>query len=64
MGLGFPATAKPAVRSRGNLQIKKSSIMFSRDVVCESLSRVQLFATPWTVTHQAPLSMGLSRQQY
>ena len=64
MGLGFPATAKPAVRSRGNLQIKTSSIMFSRDVVCESLSRVQLFATPWTVTHQAPLSMGLSRQQY
>ena len=28
------------------------------------LSRVQLFATPWTVTHQAPLSMGFSRQEY
>ena len=25
-------------------------------------SRVQLFATPWTVAHQAPLSMGFSRQ--
>ena len=25
---------------------------------CQSLSRVRLFATPWTVTHQAPLSMG------
>ena len=25
--------------------------------VCESLSCVQLFATPWTVGHQAPLSM-------
>ena len=24
-------------------------------------SRVQLFATPWTVAHQAPLSMGFSR---
>ena len=24
-----------------------------------SLSHVQLFATPWTVAHQAPLSMGL-----
>ena len=23
------------------------------------LSRVQLFATPWTVAHQAPLSMGI-----
>ena len=28
------------------------------------LSRVQLFATPETVAHQAPLSMGLSRQEY
>ena len=30
----------------------------------KSLSRVQLFATPWTVTYQAPLSMGFSRQEY
>ena len=28
------------------------------------LSRVQLFATPWTVAHQAPPSMGFSRQEY
>ena len=28
------------------------------------LSRVQLFATPWTVAHQAPLSMGFSKQEY
>ena len=27
-------------------------------------SCVQLFVTPWTVAHQAPLSMGLSRQEY
>ena len=27
------------------------------------LSRVQLFATPWTVAHQAPLSMEFSRQR-
>ena len=32
--------------------------------VCELLHRVQLFATPWTVAHQAPLSMGLCRQEY
>ena len=25
----------------------------------QSLSRVQLFATPWTVARQAPLSMGI-----
>ena len=28
------------------------------------LSRVWLFATPWTAAHQAPRSMGLSRQEY
>ena len=30
----------------------------------KSLSRVQLFVTPWTVAHQAPPSMGFSRQEY
>ena len=29
-----------------------------------SLSRVRLFATPWTVAHQTPLSMGFSKQEY
>ena len=32
--------------------------------VLSHFSRVQLFATPWTVAHQAPLSMGFSRQEY
>ena len=30
----------------------------------ESLSRVWLFKTPWTTAHQAPPSMGFSRQEY
>ena len=30
----------------------------------KSLSRIRLFATPWTVAHQAPPSMGFSRQEY
>ena len=30
----------------------------------KSLSRVQLFATPWTVAYQAPQSMEFSRQEY
>jgi len=30
----------------------------------KSLSRVRLLATPWTAAHQAPLSMGFSRQVY
>ena len=29
----------------------------------QSLNRGQLFATPWTVAREAPLSMGLSRQE-
>ena len=33
-------------------------------VKVKSLSRVQLFATPWTVTYQAPLSIGFSRQEF
>ena len=33
-------------------------------VKVKSLSRIRLFATPWTVAHQAPLSMGFSRQEY
>ena len=28
------------------------------------LSHVQLFATPWSAAHQAPPSMGFSRQEY
>ena len=29
-----------------------------------TLSHVQLFMTPWIIAHQAPLSMGLPRQEY
>ena len=32
--------------------------------VCSLLSCVQLFVTPWTIAHQAPLSGGFSRQEY
>ena len=30
----------------------------------KSLSCVRLFVTPWTLAHQAPRSMGFSRQEY
>ena len=33
-------------------------------VKVKSLSRVRLFATPWTAAHQAPLPMGFSRQEH
>ena len=32
-------------------------------VKVKSLSRVQLFATPWIVAYQTPPSMGFSRQE-
>ena len=32
--------------------------------MCLPLSRARLFATPWTVAHQAPLSMRFSRPGY
>ena len=30
----------------------------------KSLSHVRLFVIPWTIAHQAPLSMEFSRQEY
>ena len=38
-----------------------------KNTVCvcvKSLSHVRLFATLWTVAHQAPLSMRFSKQEY
>ena len=33
-------------------------------VCAQLLSSVRLFATSWTIVHQAPLSMEFSRQEY
>ena len=35
-----------------------------RECMPSCFSHVQLFGTLWTVAHQAPLSMGVSRQEY
>ena len=40
------------------------SLVFSVYVHAQSLSHVRLFETLWTVAHQAPLSLGFSRQEY
>ena len=51
----------------GKLSSKKYFILCmmgrGRSSVLCVLSQVQLFATLWTVAHQAPLFMGLSRQE-
>ena len=39
-------------------------LIYGRKVKVKSLSRVWLFATPWTVAYHTPPSMGFSRQEY
>ena len=39
-------------------------LMWKWKVKVKLLSRVRLFATPWTVAYRASLSMGFSRQEY
>ena len=55
-----------------NWDYRTEHAMFTASLECKvkvkvkgkSLSCVRLFATPWTVAHQAPPSMGFSRQEY
>ena len=46
------------------LMWKKSLDLKARQSLSFSHCHVQLFATLWTVAHQAPLFMGFSRQEY
>ena len=61
----------PGSPVRGILQARTPewvAISFSNEwkwkVKVKSLSRVQPSVTPWTAAHQAPPSMGFSRQEY
>ena len=36
----------------------------NKGCVLRHFSRVQLFATPWTIAHEIPLFIGFSRQEY
>ena len=45
------------------IPINKIWANFTVKVKVKSLSHGQLFATPWTVAHHAPPSMGFSRQE-
>ena len=42
--------------SYGSCHSKKKNV--------KSLTHVRVFATPWTVTYQAPQSMGFPRHKY
>ena len=47
-----------------NAKSRKSFLIRDEVVVVYSLNHIRLFATPWTIVHQAPLSMGFPRQEY
>ena len=61
-----PGSSVPGILQARTLEW--AAISFSNawkwKVKVKSLSRVQLFATPWTAAHQSPPSMGFSRQEY
>ena len=42
----------------------QTPLHYGEEWKCSLLSHVWLFAIPWTVAHQAPLSMGFSRPKY
>ena len=53
-------TSSPHASLRGGCSsiLQGRKLLFSRSVLSDSI------VTPWTVTHQAPLSMGFPRQEY
>ena len=55
---------QPYPQSNHHLETRIYGKNTLQSIQWQSLSRVWLFATPWTVVHQAPPSMGLSRQEY
>ena len=61
-----PGSSIPGILQAGILE--RVAISFSNawkwKVKVKSLSRVWLLGTPWTAAHQAPPSMGFSRQEY
>ena len=44
--------------------MEKEDVVRIYAVFVQSLSRIQLFETPWTAAHQVPVSMWFSSQEY
>ena len=47
-----------------NIQIYPVTMLGTNCCMLSHFSRIQLLEISWTIAHQAPLSMGLSRQEY
>ena len=45
-------------------EIKTEMVIHGQQYCYSQLSHARLFVTLWTIAHQAPLSMGFSRQEY
>ena len=58
----FPKTVSPEQQNWRSFKLS-FHMHFPKGLVC-MLSHIQLFATPWTISRQAPLSMGFPRQEY
>ena len=58
---GFPV---PGILQERTLEWVAISFSNAWKWKVKSLSRVRLLVTPWTAVHQAPPSMGFSRQEY
>ena len=61
-----PGSPIPGILKARTLERAASSFSnaWKWKVKVKSLSHVRLLVTPWTAAHQAPPSMGLSRQEY
>ena len=61
-GLAWRKPTRRGMRELGPLPSHHRNglpLMHSDTQLCESISRIRLFATPWTVARQAPPSMGI-----
>ena len=59
----YPTTSAQSMSSTV-LKAQLAPIIIFPEWTWQSLSHVWFFVTPWTVAHQAPLSMEFSRQEY
>ena len=76
LALAWLASVDATVLASSHLEIKHINFIPENIILCllqeklladpqaSMLSCVRLFVTPWTVAHQAPLSMEFSRQEY
>ena len=58
----YPTPCRSGTESELTFSLSQSLVLAQHHCAC-LLSR-SVFDTPWTIAHQAPLSMGFSRQEY